>query len=61
MEFEDEELNKLLNKKPGEYSEEELYKIGLAHKSMPRGKRNWELLAKETGYVSPGNRGNGDA
>ena len=61
MEFEDEELNKLLNKKPGEYSEEELYKIGLAHKSMPRGKRNWELLAKETGYVSPGNSGNGDA
>jgi hypothetical protein len=34
------------NKKPGKYTEDEIYKIGVAHKKLIRGEKNWEDLAK---------------
>lgn len=33
------------NKKPGFYTEDELYKIGVAHKTLQRVEKNWEELA----------------
>lgn len=42
-------------KKPGEFTDDEVYAIGKAHKTLPRGDRNWNDLAAAVG--SPGRGG----
>lgn len=39
-----------LNKKPGEYTQEELYQIGLEHKSLPQNQKSWKDLTQYVGY-----------
>lgn len=35
---------KSFGRKPGSYTDEDLYKIGVAHKMLPRAEKNWEEL-----------------
>lgn len=45
---------KEFKKNPGEYTEEELIKIGIAHQSMRRADKDWNGLAKELGLDKNG-------
>lgn len=45
------ELINSFNRAPGEYTSEELYEIGLAHKQLPRNERSWNLLASLVGWT----------
>ena len=49
-----EEFIKQLNKKPGEYTEEEYFQIGSLHKKLPDKDKNWNKLAEA---VWPGKTG----
>ena len=42
------------NKKPGEYTEEELLTIGLAHKDLPISDKSWEEVVKVLGINKSG-------
>lgn len=39
---------------PGEYSEQEIYEIGKAHRELPQKEKNWEWLASIIGYSGSG-------
>lgn len=39
-----------LNKAPGEYSLDELYEIGVQHKSLPQNQKSWKDLIVKVGY-----------
>ena len=43
-----------LNKAPGEYTNEEYYKIGCLHKTLPRNEINWQQLANKVGINKTG-------
>jgi len=43
------------NKKPGTYTSHELYEIGLMHKQLPQGERNWKNLVERVGYPGKAN------
>lgn len=43
-----------LNKAPGEYTNEEYYKIGCLHKTLPRNEINWTQLANKVGINKTG-------
>lgn len=50
-----EEYIKSLNKEPNSFTEEELYKIGLAHKELPNNEKDWAELATKVGGWASGN------
>lgn len=39
-----------LNKAPGEYSLDELFDIGVMHKSLPQNQKSWKELVSKVGY-----------
>lgn len=43
------------NKEPGKYDADEIYEIGIAHKSLIGKNKNWEKLAKVLGVNKSGN------
>ena len=45
---------KSFNKQPGEFTKDEIYKIGVAHKSLPQVDKNWNNLADMLGYNRKG-------
>lgn len=42
------------NKQAGEYTADELFQIGVAHKSLPGGDKNWNELAAILGTTQSG-------
>lgn len=44
------EFIKSFNKKPGEYTRDELYEIGIAHKRLNQKDKSWETLANIVGW-----------
>lgn len=52
-----EEFSKFINsfnRKPGDYSEEEIYKIGVEHKKLDQGSKSWAKLADTLGLEKSG-------
>lgn len=45
------EFIKSFNKNPGEYTRDELYQIGIAHKSLAQKDKSWATLSKVVGWA----------
>lgn len=46
-----EEYIEKFHKNPGDFSDDEIYDIGVQHKTLPRGEKNWKALAQRLGWT----------